>query len=158
MEFKIDVDGPFTQSPSGTSSLTPSIDEQPTGSRQVTMWRLPTTAPALSSALMLSYRLVVLLKIHGIQGRCRWSSHSPSGTSSHTPSIDQQPTGGRLVTMWQLPTTAPALSSALMISARLVVLLRIHGIQGRCRWSFHSLTLGTSSLTPSIDLQPTETR
>src|SRR3989337_2647567 len=157
MEFKVDVDGPFTQSPSGTSSLTPSIDLQPTETRQVTMWRLPTTAPALSSALMLSSRLVVLLTIHGIQGRCRWSSQSPSGTASLTPSIDLQPTETRQVTMWRLPTTAPALSSALMISDRLVVLLRIHGIQGRCRWASH-LPSGTSSLTPSIDLQPTETR
>ena len=142
MEFKVDVDGPFTQSPSGTSSLTPSIDQQPTETRQVTMWRLPTTAPALSSALMVSSRWVVVLKIHGIQCRSRWASHSPSGTSSLTPSIDQQPTETRQVTMWRLPTTTPALSSALMISARLVVLLRIHGIQGGCRWSFHSLTLG----------------
>ena len=67
MEFKVDVDGPFTQSPSGTSSLTPSIDQQATASRQVTMRRLPTTAPALSSALMISDRLVVLLKIHRFQ-------------------------------------------------------------------------------------------
>ena len=129
---------PFTQSPSGTSSLTPSIDQQATASRQVTMWGLPTTAPALSSALIVSPRLVVLLTAHGIQGRCRCASQSPSGTSSLTPSIDQQPTETRQVTMWRLPTTAPALSSALMISARLVVLLRIHGIQGGCRWSFHS--------------------
>src|SRR4030066_165504 len=92
---------------------------------------------------MISDRLVVLLTIHGIQGRCRWSSHSPSGTSSLTPSIDLLPTDSRQVTMWRLPTTAPALSSALMVSARLVVLLRIHGIQGRCRWSFHSVTLGS---------------
>src|SRR3989337_1668957 len=128
MEFKVDVDGPFTQSPSGTSSLTPSIDLQPTETRQVTMWRLPTTAPALSSALMISDRLVVLLTIHGIQGRCRWASHSPSGTSSLTPSSHPRPTQSRYVTMFRPPTTAPVLSSALMISDRLVVLLTIHGI------------------------------
>ena len=55
---------PFTQSPSGTSSLTAGIDQQATASRQVTMWGLPKTAPALSSALMLSDRLVVLVTIH----------------------------------------------------------------------------------------------
>ena len=125
----------------GYSSLTPSIDLQPTETRQVTMWQLPTTAPALSSALMISDRLVVLLRIHGIQGGCRWASHSPSGTSSLTPSIDQQPTETRQATMWRLPTTAPALSSALICSDRWVVLLTIHGIQCRCRWSFHSVTL-----------------
>ena len=117
------------------------------------MWGLPTTAPALSSALIVSDRLVAVLKIRGIQGRCRGSSHSPSGTSSLTPSIDQQPTETRQVTMWQLPTTAPVLSSALMISARLVVLLRIHGIQGRCRWSSHSPSAALPALQGLISSQ-----